>query len=106
MRPRSRVRAGRADRARRPLPRPGLAAVSVDGVDGLVPRALEKKLVIHQRRSHMKRAAVHVAINGALKELPDAYDEVRFEAALAAVYEQVYESYWGDGKSLYVEAPS
>jgi hypothetical protein len=38
-----------------------------------------------------------------LKDLPDVYDEVKFEAALAAVYEHVYESYWGDGKSLYVE---
>lgn len=49
MRPRSRVRAGRADRA--------------------------------------------------LKDVPDVYDEVKFEAALGAMYEHVYESYWGTGRS-------
>jgi hypothetical protein len=36
-----------------------------------------------------------------LKDLPDAYDDVKFEAALEAVYEHVYESYWGEGKSAY-----
>jgi type I restriction-modification system DNA methylase subunit len=30
--------------------------------------------------------------------------EKKYEAALEAVYEHVYESYWGDGKSKYVEA--
>jgi hypothetical protein len=50
------------------------------------------------------KCAVRVAIKGALKDLPDVYEEVKFEAALAAVYEHVYESYWGDGGSLYADA--
>jgi type I restriction enzyme R subunit len=79
---------------------------AVKKVATALPKAVEKKRVIDWRKSQMKRAAVRVAIKGALKDLPEVYDEVKFEAALAAVYEHVYESYWGDGKSLYVEAPS
>jgi len=76
---------------------------AVKKVATALPKLVEKKLVIDWRKSQMKRAAVRVAIKGALKDLPEVYDEVKFEAALAAVYEHVYESYWGDGKSLYVE---
>ena len=45
-------------------------------------------------------------IKAALKDMPEAYDEVKYEAALEAVYEHVYESYWGDGKSAYVDVQS
>ncbi len=68
-----------------------------------LPKRLDSKLVIDWRKSQMKRAAVRVAIKRALEELPQPYDEVKFEAALEAVYEHVSESYWGDGKSKYVE---
>ena len=38
-----------------------------------------------------------------LEELPEAYDPAAYERVVAAVYEHVYESYWGEGKSKYSE---
>ena len=43
-------------------------------------------------------------LKDALDVLPDAYERDDYEKAVEAVYEHVFESYWGEGKSKYAEA--
>ena len=86
---------------------PGLSAKdagTVKGVAEKLPTKLAKKLVIDWRKSQRGRAAVRAAIEDALEALPEAYGPPEYQAAVAAVYEHVFESYWGDGKSKYTEA--
>lgn len=66
-----------------------------------LPKQLEKKLVIDWRKSQRARAAVRAAIKDALDVLPEAYEREQYEKAVDAVYEHVFESYWGEGKSKY-----
>lgn len=68
-----------------------------------LPKKIAGKLVIDWRKSQMKRAGVRVAIKTVLRDLPEAYDEAAHEKAVEAVYEHVFESYWGQGKSKYGE---
>ncbi len=68
-----------------------------------LPKKLAPKLVIDWRKSQRARAAVRVAIKRALETLPqETYSDERYERLVEAVYEHVYESYWGEGKSKYV----
>jgi hypothetical protein len=47
---------------------------------------------------------VRVAIRDALDELPESlFDEAAFEKVVEEVFEHVYESYFGEGKSKYAE---
>lgn len=69
-----------------------------------LPIQLEKKLVIDWRKSQRARAAVRAAIKDALDVLPEAYTPEQYEKAVDAVYEHVFESYWGEGKSKYASA--
>lgn len=69
-----------------------------------LPKKLAKKLVIDWRKTERARSAVRTTLKDVLDDLPEAYDETAFEQVLAAVYEHVYESYWGEGKSKYTEA--
>jgi type I restriction enzyme R subunit len=70
-----------------------------------LPKRLAPKLVIDWRKTQRARAAVKTVIQDVLDEaLPDAYDKEAYEKLVAAVYEHVYESYWGEGKSKYSEA--
>lgn len=47
------------------------------------------------------RAAVKVAIEKVLDQLPECYSEDIFDQKVGVVYEHVYESYQGAGKSIY-----
>jgi type I restriction enzyme R subunit len=69
-----------------------------------LPAKLAKKLVIDWRKSQRGRAAVRAAVEDALEALPEAYGPPEYQAAVAAAYEHVFESYWGDGRSKYTEA--
>jgi type I restriction enzyme R subunit len=66
-----------------------------------LPAALGKKLVIDWRKTQRARAAVKAAIRDALDALPEAYGPEDFDRLVEAVYEHVFESYWGEGKSKY-----
>lgn len=68
-----------------------------------LPKRLAPKLVIDWRKSQRAKAAVKTAIKDALDGLPDVYDEAAYDEAVAAVFEHVFESYWGEGKSKYSE---
>ncbi|MGK4008360.1 HsdR family type I site-specific deoxyribonuclease [Sorangium sp. So ce1036] len=70
-----------------------------------LPKKLAPKLVIDWRKSQRARAAVKVTIKGALEVLPqDTYSDEMYEKLVEAVYEHVYESYWGEGKSKYTDS--
>jgi type I restriction enzyme R subunit len=66
-------------------------------------RALkEEKLVLDWRKTQQTRAAVRVAIEDELDKLPAAYTEVLYAEKCDLVYQHVYESYWGEGQSIYL----
>ncbi len=71
-----------------------------------LPGMLAKKLVIDWRKTQRGRAAVKAAIKDALDGLPEAYDETLFTKVVDIVFEHVFESYWGEGRSKYSEAAS
>ncbi len=61
-----------------------------------------EKLILDWRKRQQARAGVQVTIEQILDEgLPEIYTAGAYEAKVAAVYEHVYESYYGDGKSIY-----
>ncbi|APR84570.1 Type I restriction-modification system, restriction subunit R [Minicystis rosea] len=68
-----------------------------------LPKKLSPKLVIDWRKTQRARAAVKAAIRDELDELPEAYGPEAYTKIVEAVYEHVYESYWGEGKSKYAE---
>jgi type I restriction enzyme R subunit len=65
-------------------------------------RRLPEKLVIDWKRSYQRKAAVKKVIERALEELPqDAYSDALYEDVCGAVFDHVFESYYGEGKSKY-----
>lgn len=59
------------------------------------------------RKRQQSRAAVLVTIRQMLDEgLPDEFAPAIFEAKCSAVYEHVYDSYFGEGKSVYAPTSS
>ncbi|KYF76153.1 hypothetical protein BE11_49600 [Sorangium cellulosum] len=70
-----------------------------------LPKKLAPKLVIDWRKSQRARAAVKVTIKRALEVLPqETYGDAVYEQLVEAVYEHIYESYWGEGKSKYSDS--
>ncbi len=64
----------------------------------------KEKLVLDWRKRQQARASVRVAVEQKLDELPDAFDEDIYWAKVEAVYQHIYDSYYGSGKGLYAEA--
>jgi type I restriction enzyme R subunit len=63
---------------------------------------LKKLLVLGWRQKISTRARVKIEIENALDEgLPRAYSKDFYEAKCSAVFEHVYQSYQGEGRSLY-----
>lgn len=63
---------------------------------------LHKLLVIGWRQKVSTRARVKIEIENALDEgLPRAYSKELYEAKCSAVFEHVYQSYQGEGQSVY-----
>ncbi len=61
-----------------------------------------EKLTLDWRKHHQSRAAVRVAIEQFLDQrLPDAYTKELFSQKCQAVYLHIYESYFGEGRSVY-----
>jgi type I restriction enzyme R subunit len=73
------------------------------GIARDLPEKIRKKLVIDWRKTQRARAAVKAAIKDALDTLPEAYGPEQYDKLVEAVFEHVYESYWGEGKSKYTE---
>ena len=63
---------------------------------------LKKLLVLGWRQKVSSRAKVQEAIKDVLdEELPRAYSKDIYEAKCSAIFEHVYQSYQGDGRSVY-----
>ncbi len=72
----------------------------------LLAKLKQDCLVLDWRRRERTRAAVKVAIKDVLDdELPDPYDTDIYETKCERVYQHVYDSYYGDGASVYDRAP-
>ena len=63
-----------------------------------------EKLVLDWRKKQQARARVQVAIEEGLNNLPDAYNPELFQEKLGAVYQHIYENYYGAGQSVYARA--
>ena len=71
-----------------------VAQMLLDHINGL--------LVVDWRQKSQARARVNLAIEETLDSgLPKSYDKPLFTAKCTAVFEHVYESYQGDGHSIY-----
>jgi type I restriction enzyme R subunit len=60
-----------------------------------------EKLVLDWRKRQQSRAAVLLTIRKTLDTLPAAYAKDLYAQKCSAVYHHVYESYYGEGKSIY-----
>ena len=89
-------------------PGPDLTPEEQEEVKKVARQLLEKMkdlLVIGWRQRVGSRARVRLAIEDALDEgLPRAYSKELFQAKCMAVFEHVYESYQGEGRSVYTVA--
>ncbi len=65
---------------------------------------LHALLVLGWRQKIQSRARVRIQIEDTLDELPRAYTKELYQAKCSTLFEHVYESYLGDGKSVYSEA--
>lgn len=64
-----------------------------------------EKLILDWRKRQQTRADVRVAIETILDEsLPEAYTPDIFEQKSTAIFQHVYESYYGAGQSIYAAA--
>jgi type I restriction enzyme R subunit len=86
-------------------PGPELTTAERDEVKKVARALLERvkaAIVLDWRQKAQARARVRLAIEDALDDgLPKAYSTELYEEKVAAVFEHVYESYFGEGKSIY-----
>ncbi len=64
----------------------------------------KEKLVLDWRKRQQARASVRVAVEEKLDELPEAFSEDIYWFKVDAVYQHVYDSYYGQGRGIYAEA--
>ena len=69
----------------------------------LLEKLKREKLVLEWRKRQQTRADVLLAIQTILdEELPDSYTPPIYQEKCSLVYQHVYDSYYGSGKSVYV----
>jgi type I restriction enzyme R subunit len=61
----------------------------------------QEKLVLDWRRRQQSKAAVKVTIEVILDQLPESYPTDVYQRKCEEVYQHVYESYSGAGRSIY-----
>ena len=61
----------------------------------------EGKLVLDWRKRQQSRAAVKLTVLQNLRELRECYTQEMYDQKREAVYQHIYESYHGDGNSIY-----
>ena len=59
------------------------------------------KLVLDWRKRQQSRAAVRLTVEEILDGLPESYTPQIYAQRCEAVYQHIYESYYGDGNSIY-----
>jgi type I restriction enzyme R subunit len=63
-----------------------------------------EKFVLDWRKEQRTRAAVQVAVQEVLDELPEKYDADLYREKCEVVYLHIFDSYWDDGRSVYAVA--
>jgi type I restriction enzyme R subunit len=63
-----------------------------------------EQLVLDWRKKQQTRAAVQLSVEKILDKLPEAYSPDLYEEKCDLVYQHIYESYFGMGRSLYAQA--
>ena len=63
-----------------------------------------ERLTLDWRKAQQSRAAVRLEIEQRLDTLPDAYDKANWSEKVETVYQHVYDSYFGQGRSVYAGA--
>ncbi|MDB4676862.1 DUF3387 domain-containing protein [bacterium] len=66
----------------------------------------EAKLVLDWRKKQRSRADVDSTVKNVLDELPRAYTPEIYQQKCDLVYQHVFDSYQGEGKSIYVSTES
>jgi type I restriction enzyme R subunit len=69
--------------------------------ESLLELLKREKLVLDWRKEQRTRAAVQVAVQEVLDELPEKYDTKLYQQKCEVVYLHVFDSYWDDGRSVY-----
>ncbi len=64
----------------------------------------KEKLVLDWRKRQRSRAEVRVTIEGTLEALPESFTPEVYRAKCDAVYQHVYDSYYGPGENIYAKA--
>ena len=73
-------------------------------VKGLLESLKQDNLVLDWRKQQQLRAQTEMTVQTILDEgLPDCYTDDLFSQKSEAVYQHVYDSYYGEGKSIYTE---
>jgi type I restriction enzyme R subunit len=67
----------------------------------LLEKLKSEKLVLDWRKKQQSRAAVKLCIEEILEELPEVFTDDIYNHKCGLVYQHVYESYYGSGKSVY-----
>ncbi len=63
-----------------------------------------EKLVLDWRKTQATRAAVRVVIEDKLDELPEVFTKEIYAQKCNTVYQHIFESYYGEGRSVYARA--
>jgi type I restriction enzyme, R subunit len=63
-----------------------------------------EKLVLDWRKTQATRAAVRVTVEDKLDELPEVFTRDIYTQKCDAVYQHIFESYYGEGRSVYAAA--
>ncbi len=67
----------------------------------LLEKLKNEKLVLDWRKRQQSRAEVRLTIEDVLdKDLPKVYTPQLYENKCEAIYQHIYESYYGEGKSV------
>ena len=59
------------------------------------------KIVLDWRKQQATRAAVRVAVEETLDQLPEKFTRQLYAQKCDVVYQHVFDSYWDDGHSVY-----
>jgi type I restriction enzyme R subunit len=60
-----------------------------------------ERLVLDWRKKQQTRAAVQLTIQNILAKLPSTYSDILYQRKCERIYQHVYDSYYGEGRSLY-----
>jgi len=89
-------------------PSPGLTGSQKREVKRIARKLLEtlksERLVLDWRKHQQARAAVQVAVQDLVWQLPDPYPDELCQQKSALIYQHIYDNYWGAGQSIYARA--